>query len=252
MLYPEKNNSRLLRWISTIAVLGLIYVFSYPAVLPLMEKLDMGRWAYLVYGPVETLRNHNSLFWRYSEVCYKKLGGTTEPLSRSFFPDSPRREININNHGVLIYDILGFDGRSRFGPRILYGKVWYSSGALWSQIIGYENGNIKKCTRWYESGVLSSEFDGYMNGLCKTRVAFDEAGKIEERSEFDESGKGVMHFYDNGKEVATTYCDKDDEPGDGTLLMPLQKENGFWVRYIYTYKGGAVVEKKIYKSEPIK
>lgn len=223
----------LLRVSLAVASLFLLYILSYPVVLPLLEKVELGLCGYVFYEPVEMLRDKSSIFWRATEAGYEFFGGKVLSRDRAYFTTT-RRCMHWNDEGVLVIDSFWKNNM------MLSQKTWYGNGNLATK------DNRKRYLEWFENGKPKREADCHDNGIWKKYTEWNDKGVVIAAYEFSEDGKGKMAFYDDsGKEVAQCACNQFVTPFEGTFLTP-KMENG--KRYILQYKEGKEVGKTIYSQ----
>ncbi len=172
------SKKKIIRIITGVCIASpLIYIFSYSFILPLLEHYYLGPVGYVVYEPVEILRNHCVLFYRITEKGYKRFGGKVTPQERRIFKGCRRRIVHFHENGKVSLDSLYLDGEqvscfsyypdgkklSIFSTDPIILKKWYKNGCLAYEDV--DNGKGSGYIKWYDrSGKIIAE--------CETKNLF--------------------------------------------------------------------------------
>lgn len=206
-------------YMAILLAILLGYVVSYPIILPLIEKTDYGIYGYVIYEPIEIIRNSNASFWHLTECCYKACGGKTLPLYRVYFKSSQRRMIGWHKNGVKSFDISGVNNF------VLHSMSWYEDGKPKLESSLYGNGGLKNLRRWNASGIMT---------YCDS---------------YDESGNGQAKWYgDDGKLIASIQL-RNFNFWDGSILSVPEKEFNTINIYLIYYKNGKIQNKVLYSQK---
>lgn len=220
-----KKSKKIVLMLVAIMVSVLAYFCSYPFLLPLFEKIHLGKFAYIFYEPVEWIRNINGFLWEISEKGYRICGGEVCPYDRVYFKNSIRRRILRYDNGRKYEDVL---------------------------LRNNDNSNIRT-TVWYENGIIHHELEWYDNSYEKKRIERNPQGVIINSGRFQKNGDGFLKWFDdNGKEIASVTFKKCFKPMDGSMLVPPILKNGKLIRYLIFYKNGKEVDRKVYSEKSLK
>lgn len=179
----------------------IIYIFSYCLVIPVIERCiherditsptRIERILYLLYEPVEMIRNKSRFMWLVTEDGYKYFGGRRKPKDRMYSIGKRRDLIYRNN-------------------KIVAEVVWWKKGV---------HDEVFQITKWYKNGGIASIQCFEKNFLHKT-IWWDKNGnKIAEgvykrngfHSHFTFNYGEPLMSDDIGKPFEGSFCEYNNE-----------------------------------------
>ena len=183
------------KWLIGVAAFCIIYPFSYCFVIPCLEKTFGANIAYIIYEPVEQLRNGSELFWLFTERGYEFFGGNIPSYKRYYLPFA-RREIAYYINREKCSDSF-YCNEKRINKWIGY----YDNGNI--KLIQHHNSNGKLnglTISYYENGTISSEEhfkDGELDGKFTAYYKNGNLQFVRNYSNGKLNGLSV-YYYENG------------------------------------------------------
>jgi len=215
-----------------------MYLLLYPILLPLSERVGLGKIMYVVYEPYEFLRCRSEFIWFYSEAIYDVYGGKEKPQNRFFFK-TPRRFIKYYPDGIKDIDVYYLGGKKNglFESYSSQGKLWerghYKDGLLdglaetW-----YSNGNRRSITYYKDGKTVGHDIKYYKNQNVRYNINYNQQGEPD----------GEALWYDSSSHLLAKGIYKDGDLWDGTFVS-----YGIWLEF----KNGIVVLAKRLKDNQI-
>ncbi len=197
------------------------YIISYPVVLPLLEKCypPLG---YIIYEPLESLRNKHIGYWKFTEYFYYKCGGQRPPGKRYYY-NTTRRDYIFDKNGKVVQSIELLHEKW-FGEWIFYEgnrfiKIDFFGGIPNGSFIAtYPQPNTNKIETIYTifCGFITKQINLFENGNIKSEIDFTEKTEFYEKTisrycsyyEQKEFQKKIELLFDRGAYVKATYWDE--------------------------------------------